>query len=95
MLFIIHVGPKDAGPKSVRQLRDLYWTKKNDVFGSTPVLLKDSEVTSKELESTLKEWLGEDVVMTMSCDESDVDAPSSTDPKPKPRYAFRTETAHH
>ena len=71
----------------MRQLRDLYWAKKNDVFGSTPVLLKDSETTSKELESTLKEWLGDDVLMTMSSDESDVATASSTEPRPKPRCA--------
>lgn len=63
----------------MRQLRNLYWAKKNDVFGSTHVLLKKFEMTSKELESTLKEWLGENVYMRKmsECDSTR---------KPKPRY---------
>ena len=54
----------------MRQLRNLYWAKKNDVFGSSHVLLKKSEVMAKELESTLKEWLGESVRMRRA-DETD------------------------
>ena len=63
----------------MRQLRNLYWAKKNDVFGSTHVLLKKYEMTSKELESTLKEWLGENVYMR-KMSENDSAKP------PTPRY---------
>ena len=56
-------GPQNCGPKTVRELRDLYWAIKSKVFSSTPLLLKKSDDKSKELESTLKEWLGDDVVM--------------------------------
>ena len=81
------IGPKDSGPKSVRQLRDLYWAKKNNVFGSSSLLLKNSEEASKELESTLKEWLGEDVVMQRT---SECDVAVSSSPTPKPRYKHPT-----
>ena len=67
----------------MRELRNLYWAKKNDVFGSSPVLLKRSEDKSRELESTLKEWLGENVYMRKTS-ESFVADPNT---KPKPRYA--------
>ena len=63
----------------MRQLRNLYWAKKNDVFGSTHVLLKKFEMTSKELESILKEWLGESVCMRKMSE-------CNSTKKPKPRY---------
>lgn len=66
----------------MRQLRNLYWAKKNDIFDSTHVLLKKFEVASKELELTLKEWLGENVYMRKTSEECD------STKKPKPRYGM-------
>lgn len=73
------IGPEGEG-KSVRQLRNLLWAKKNDVFDSTHVLLKKFEATSKELESTLKEWLGENVHMRKMSERG------NSSKKPKPKY---------
>ena len=78
-MCLLRAGPLDVGAKTVRQLRDLYWAKKNDVFDTTPLLLKKAEENAKVLETTLKEWLGEDVVMrrTTSC--------TGSNPTPIPR----------
>ena len=77
---MICAGPPDVGPKTTRQMRDLYWEKRSDVFDTTPLLLKKAEENAKVLESTLKEWLGEDVFMRKTFDHA------GTSPSPIPRW---------
>ena len=70
MYVYVYAGPLEVGPKTTRQMRDLYWIKKSDVFDTTPLLLKKAEDNAKVLESTLKEWLGEDVFMRKTLDHA-------------------------
>ena len=56
-------GPPGKGCKTVRQLRDIYWTLKDDIFGASQDGLLGflAKGNTKKLEATLKDWLGEDV----------------------------------
>lgn len=68
-MFLYHAlctGPRVGGRKTrktVSQLRDVYWLMKDEIFGENQDGLLGflAKGNTKELEKTLKGWLGEDV----------------------------------
>lgn len=61
--LLLSAGPTNEGRKTVRQLRDIYWSMKDEIFGESQDGLLGflAKGNTQKLEATLKGWLGEDV----------------------------------
>ena len=63
--YFLTPGPPGEGRKTVRQLRDIYWGMKDEIFGESQDGLFGflARGNTQKLEATLKSWLGEDVTL--------------------------------
>ena len=66
ILFPLYIGPPKHGRKSVCQLRDMYWSMKDSVFGGVPggFLGFLAKGNTKKLQKILQNWLGKDTSLS-------------------------------